>query len=365
MNVRRFRLPFLIFLVVGIGLLHFFTPGNMVFYHDTYRRLSYFPIALGAIWFGIRGGVGLAALTSVAFIPHLLIFIGSEPETYLSELTEIILYHAVGLIVGIIAGRESKLRKKYKVLSEKLQNSYQRLHQETELLIETEEQLRLSQKLSTLGQVSTSLAHEIKNPLGSIRGTAEILLDDYPKDHPKREFVDILFAETNRLDTSVNEVLQLFRKPLSEKINEDKEPLTEVIKRVSSLFESDFKNKNIKFSLKGMEHANSILIPGDRIFQILVNLVLNSLDAISRDGNIEIIIVVSSKNVHIEVHDNGVGIPLDIRDKLFEPFFSNKDGGTGLGLFISRKIARGYGGDLTIMDNKSGTALELILPMKS
>jgi hypothetical protein len=87
--MEKFKYTSLVLVVIGIGLLHFFTPGHLVFYHDTYRRLSYFPIALGGIWYGVWGGVSLALLTSIAFIPHLLIFFGEEPATYLSELTEI------------------------------------------------------------------------------------------------------------------------------------------------------------------------------------------------------------------------------------------------------------------------------------
>ena len=108
--MKKYLFIFLVLIVIGIGLLHFFTPGYQVFYHDTYRRLSYFPIVIGAIWFGVSGGLVLAVLTSIAFIPHLLLYIGKEPQTYLSELTEIILYLLAGGVVGLIAGKESRLR---------------------------------------------------------------------------------------------------------------------------------------------------------------------------------------------------------------------------------------------------------------
>ncbi len=105
---KKLLFLFLVLIVIGIGLLHFFTPGNDIFFHDTYRRLSYFPIVMGAIWFGVWGGLSLAILSSIAFIPHLLLYFGHAPQTYLSELTEIILYLAAGVVTGVIAGREAK-----------------------------------------------------------------------------------------------------------------------------------------------------------------------------------------------------------------------------------------------------------------
>ena len=175
--MRRILFAILVLVVIGIGVLHFVTPGYQIFYHDMYRRLSYFPIVLGAIWFGVWGGLMLAVMSSIAFIPHVLLYIGEGAGTYLSELTEIILYLAAGTVTGIIAGKESSLRQRYKDLSEKLEKSYDKLHRETQLLLEVEEQLSAAQKLSALGQLSASLAHEIKNPLNFVNNFSEVSVD--------------------------------------------------------------------------------------------------------------------------------------------------------------------------------------------
>ncbi len=362
--MKKFRFLILLLAVIGTGLLHFITPGHMVFYHDTYRRLSYFPIALGGIWFGVRGGLGVAAMTSVAFVPHLLLFIGKGPETYLSELTEIILYLAAGAFIGIIAGRETKLREKYRLLSEKLKKSYARLHKETELLIEVEEQLRVSQKLAELGQFSASLAHEIKNPLGSIKGTAEILLDDFPKDHPKREFVEILLKETSRLDSSVNEVLNLFRGRKVAGQDADVEPLAQVITRVMTLLESELRKKSIGFSIKGIELVNDFLVAGEKISQIFINIILNAVEAVKIGGNIKMKLRKDSDGVYIQIEDTGPGIPPRDQEKIFEAFFTKRDEGTGLGLSISRKIAESYGGSICLTNSERGACFEVFFPFE-
>ena len=356
--MRKILFIILVLIVIGIGLLHFLTPGYMIFYHDMYRRLSYFPIVLGAIWFGVWGGLLLAVMSSIAFIPHVLIYIGEGTGTYLSELTEIILYLAAGTVTGIIAGRESLLRQRYKDLSEKLEISYDKLHRETQLMLEVEEQLGAAQKLSALGQLSASLAHEIKNPLSSIKGTAEILLDEFPYDHPKREFVEILLKETTRLNNTVEEVLQFSRRGVQGGKKEDAqtEPLSGVIDRVTSLLASQLRKKNITLTVSGWEAGKTFFVAGEKLSQVFLNLILNAIDAVPKRGTISLHIKKLDNAMRVTVADNGPGIPAEEREKIFTPFFSSKEGGTGLGLSISRKIIESYGGEIAFSECEEGGA---------
>ena len=356
--MRKILFVILVLVVIGIGLLHFFTPGYLIFYHDMFRRLSYFPIVLGAIWFGVWGGLLLAVMSSIAFIPHVLIYIGEGTGTYLSELTEIVLYLAAGTVTGIIAGRESHLRQRYKELSEKLEKSYDKLHRETQLLLEVEEQLSAAQKLSALGQLSASLAHEIKNPLSSIKGTAEILLDEFPPDHPKREFVQILLKETTRLNNTVEEVLQFSRRGTQgkEKEKTKNEPLSQVIDRVTSLLASQLRKKSITLTVTGWEEGKGFFVAGEKLSQVFLNIILNAIDAAPPKGEITVETIKNAAGLAVSVKDTGAGIPDELKDKIFDPFYSNKEGGTGLGLSISRKIVESYGGSLSLSDSETGGA---------
>jgi len=363
--MRKILFTVLVLAVIGIGLLHFITPGYMIFHHDMYRRLSYFPIVLGAIWFGVWGGLILAVMSSIAFIPHVLLYIGQGPETYLSELTEIILYLAAGTVTGIIAGRESLLRRRYKELSEKLEKSYAKLHRETQLLLEVEEQLSAAQKFSALGQLSASLAHEIKNPLSSIKGTAEILLDEFPAGHPKREFVEILLKETSRLNNTVEEVLQFSRRGQkgSGKKDAATEPLSKVIDGVKSLLSNQMAKKSISFTVSGTEAGSSFYVDGDKMSQVFLNLVLNAIDAVPSRGTITVNMKKQGNVMYVNVEDNGPGVPEENNEKIFTPFYSSKDGGTGLGLSISKKIIESYGGELTVSTlEKGGSRFTVSLP---
>jgi signal transduction histidine kinase len=366
--MRKILFAILVLVVVGIGVLHFTTPGYMIFYHDMYRRLSYFPIVLGGIWFGVWGGLVLAVMSSIAFIPHVLLYIGEGTGNYLSELTEIILYLAAGTVTGIIAGRESLLRNRYKELSEKLEKSYDKLHRETQILLELEEQLSAAQKLSALGQLSASLAHEIKNPLSSIKGTAEILLDEFPKDHPKREFVEILLKETTRLNNTVEEVLQFSRRGIQggKKEETETEPLSQVIDRVTSLLASQLRKKGIKLTFNGWETGKAFHVASEKLSQVFLNIILNGIDAAPTKGEIIIETTEHAAGCTVSVKDNGNGIPDELKDKIFGAFYSTKEGGTGLGLSISKKIVESYGGTLTLSDTKTGGAcFSVFLPLQN
>lgn len=361
--MRKLIFGILLLIVIGIGLLHILTPGELLFYHDTYRRLSYFPIAVGAILFGVWGGLALAMLTSVAFIPHIILYAGEGTQAYLSELTEILLYLAVAIIIGIIASKERRMRKEYERLSKKLKESYARLHSETELLIEVEEQLKSSQKLSVLGQLSASLAHEIKNPLGSIKGTAEILLDEFPKSHPKHEFAEILLQEVDRLNTSLEAVLSYSKHPREPNRRDDWEPITRVIQQVYKLTQNRTSKKKVRFNIIENIDCNECRVDGHRYSQVLLNVLLNAVDAVATNGRVEIECQRETSWVVVSISDDGPGITDEEKQKVFDPFYSGKENGTGLGLSISKKIVEGFGGKLDIIESKwSGACFRVWIP---
>ncbi len=359
---RKALFLFLLALVVGIGLLHLFTPGHLLLYHNTYRRLSYFPIVLGGLWFGLRGGLAIAFLSSIAFIPHLLLYLGQGVQAYLSELAEILLYLAAGALVGMISGRQARLRERYRQLSEKLQASYARLHAETGQLIEAEAQLAAAQKFSALGRLSASLAHEIKNPLGSIRGSAEILADDIPAGHPKREFVDILLKETARLHHTVDDILRYSRGQGPEK-QEELEPLSAVLDHVCALLERELQKKRVTVLRRSAPEGEAFPVAAGRISQVLLNLLLNAIDAVAEGGRIWITARAAEGGCAVLVCDDGPGVADSDKERIFAPFYSGKADGTGLGLLISRKIAESCGGRLSVSDREGGGAcFTLALP---
>ncbi len=351
-KAKKIVLPCLVGMVVIIGILHYVTPGYMIFYHDTYRRLSYFPITIAAIIFGLPGGIALALLSCIGFIPHLLKFWAQGPQAYYSELSEIIFYMAAGIVMGFISSREHSLQKK-------LAHSYKRLHSQAEKLVKAEEQLGNSRKLSMLGHVSASLAHEIKNPLASIKGAAEILSDEVPEGHAKYEFIEIMKSEISRLNNSVEEVLQYCRGQQAEdKIKP--ESVSNIVTRVTALVDNKIKGKNITIINKT---RSEFVTNGNIMTQVLLNIILNSIDAVDRQGKITIDISPENSKCRIDISDNGPGMDEQIRKDLFKPFVTSKDGGTGLGLSITKKLLKSLGGSITLTKSDAkGTIFTILIP---
>ncbi|MCD4723032.1 MAG: HAMP domain-containing histidine kinase [Desulfobacula sp.] len=367
-NMKIILFFLLLVFVIVIGVLHTLTPGYMIFYHDTYRRLSYFPITIGAIFFGIRGGILLAVLSCLAFVPHLYMFWARGPQAYYSELSEIIFYLAAGVVVGLISSRKNKLKEKYKTLSEKLAGSYKRLHKQASQLVEAEKQLGESQKLSMLGHVSASLAHEIKNPLASIKGAAEILADEVPENHPKHEFIEIMRMEISRLNHSVDDVLKYCRgQQYQDKVR--KEPIEKIINQVVLLLEAGLKEKSIQVSIQIARQAesskNGFVTDEAAMIQVLMNIMINAVDAVEENGKIFIELGTYERGCLIRISDDGPGIDKNMAEKVFQSFVTFKEEGTGLGLSISKRIVESLGGKIVIEESTlGGAAFSIFLPGK-
>ena len=362
-TTRKTYIVLLLLIVVAVGLLHTFTPTDKLVLHDFYRRISYFPIVVAALLYGIRGGLFLAACTSIAFIPHLRHFYHLGPSAYLAELPEIILYFGAGIVIGAIAGREKQLRIKYQELSRQLERSYKKLHKQASALVEAEEQLHSSQKLSALGQLSASLAHEVKNPLAAIRGAVEILADDFPPQHPKHEFSEILLKETSRLSTTVEEVLRYSKQQQPLLHSPRFESLPKILERVMILLDNNFKSRNQMLTMNLDAQADTIMIDGDKMAQVFINLLLNSCEAMERNGTVEVTSMQDDTHVEIAFKDDGPGIGEEERKKIFTAFYSTKEEGTGLGLAISSRIVESYGGVLRVESRKSGTGACFIVSL--
>ncbi|MBU1195466.1 MAG: ATP-binding protein [Proteobacteria bacterium] len=349
----------LLFFVAVIGVLHTVTPGHLILYHDTYRRLSYFPIAIGAVYFGLGGGILFAVLSCMSFIPHLYMFWARVPEAYYSELSEILFYLAAGIVIGLISSRKNHLQEKYKTLSEKLAASYQRLSSQTSQLVEAEKQLGESLKLSMLGQVAASLAHEIKNPLASIKGAAEILADEVLPGHPKYEFIEIMRAEISRLNHSVEDVLKLFSgKPQQDTFA--RQEGEKIVQRVLALLETRLQQKHIQVSVLAHPDVSGFMMNEDAMIQVLMNIIINAVDAVEKNGIIQIHIKPDKKGCLVRIEDNGPGIPKADMQTVFNSFVTFKEGGTGLGLSISRKIIERLGGQIEVENSALGGAAFLI-----
>jgi signal transduction histidine kinase len=345
--MKKIVFVLMVVMVGAIGMAHYVTPGHLILFHDSFRRLSYFPIVIGAILYGVRGGLFMAVISCLSFIPHLFTFWYQGPEAYYSEFSEMFFYLMAGLVIGMISSRENRLREKYRALSEQLATSYKRLHEQAGQLVEAEAELGQARKLSLLGHLSASLAHEIKNPLASIKGAAEILADEVDREHPKHEFVDIMTSEISRLNNSVEEVLAYCRGQQT-KADDRGTSMGQVLDQTLQVLAPQLREKSVDIEVRADEAARAYEVPAAPLTQVLMNLLLNGVEAVPPRGKIKISLTRQAAGLDIQVDDSGPGVSETDYDEVFRSFVTFKEGGTGLGLSISQKILQRLGGLISV-----------------
>lgn len=360
MKPATFRTGLLAISILCISLLHYFTPLRLHYLHDIFQRFYYLPIILSGLWFGFRGGLACAMLVSVAYAPHILFQWGGEFVVEIEKYLEIVMYNVVGGVTGLLAQREQERSMELQRTAEGLEESCKQLRTQSERIIAIEEQLRRSEKLSTLGEMAAVLAHEIRNPLGSIRGTAEILRDDYRPGDPKHEFIEIQIKETERLNHVVEDFLRLARPQAS---TMRLCSLREELETIITLTTRDAGQRGVCLDFQKPADELAITGDGEKLRQAFLNIVINALQATPRNGKVSVSALCTGNHCEISFHDSGPGIAADVIEHIFEPFFTTKPDGTGLGLAVAKKIVEAHGGTLTVESKEgNGTAVVVRLP---
>lgn len=220
-----------------------------------------------------------------------------------------------------------------------------------------------TEKLSALGRMAAGIAHEINNPLAGVLLYSTNLLKKAPEEGPFKEGLEIIIQETLRCKTIIQDLLE-FSRP-----SEPKAFLTninKVIVKALHLLDNEFRLHHIRLEVDFAKQLPEILIDENQIEQILVNLLLNAIQAIEGQGRVTVRTYVTPdrKNVAMEVSDTGCGIPPENMSKIFEPFFSTKPKGTGLGLAVTYGIVQKHGGKIyAFSEPKQGTRFIVEFPI--
>lgn len=224
-----------------------------------------------------------------------------------------------------------------------------------------EEVLHRQDKLAAVGQLAAGVAHEIRNPLTSMRGYAEFLqLDE--KDPERLEFLNIILDEIERVNTIVEDFLVL-AKPKAVELEEKN--IVPVIKTVISMQEFEAIKKNVRLHFDCEQKNILINCDENRLKQVFLNFIKNAIEAMPNGGDLYVKAMIHDNNVQISIQDTGVGIPKEQLKKLGEPFFTTKKQGHGLGLMMSFKIIEGHQGKVFVESElNKGTTFNILLPAK-
>jgi two-component system, NtrC family, sensor histidine kinase HydH len=345
--------------ILLITLAHYATGSAYHWAHDVFRRLYYIPIVLGAFLFGLRGALSASVLTSIVYAPHAFSSQHHfDPGASTEKLLEMLLYNVMGYITGMLADREHRERMAQETIARQLAESLEEL----KLM---EEQLVRAGKLRALGEMTAGLAHEINNPLASLKGAAEILSDEIRPDSPRRPMIDILTRELDRLSALLGRFMS-FARPLPFCITQIS--LRELIEPVVSLMEAQARKQNVRieFDPAGADAA----IRGDKqqVTSVLMNLLINAIQAMPSGGSVRIRTQRVSRARRqygvITLQDTGPGVPDELKDKIFNPFVTTKEQGSGLGLAIAARVVDAHDGLIELRDAQGGGAeFTILLPI--
>jgi len=228
-----------------------------------------------------------------------------------------------------------------------------------------EEELRRADRLRSLGELSAGIAHEIRNPLTGIATTAQVLKERLAGDVDKERFVAVILEEIARLDGIIKSLLN-FARPIAPRPSEI--ALASLIEDALELLADKARERGVNVHFENRLRDDRCVLDGDQIKQVVLNIALNGIEASARGGQVSVVAreAANPAFIEIELADSGTGIPDEIADKLYNPFFTTKAEGTGMGLSISRKIAESHGGRIYHRSTPgNGTSFFIDLPRKT
>ncbi len=347
--------------ILVIGVLHYGTGSEHGWAHNVLRRLYYLPIVVAAIGLGLRGGLSASLVVSLSYLPHAFLHgehlehlghLGhADPAGTLEKALEIVLYNAVGIVAGVLADAERKRRVELRRALEEQQR--------------LQRQLVRAGRLSALGQVVAGVAHEVRNPLHALKGTAEIVDPLIDSDQPERRMWQLHLAELERLEKVADRFLSFARPTPLETGPLD---IRRVAERLVELAEADGRKKGISIKLDLPDGPVMVLGDQDQLAQVGLNIVLNAFAAIDKDGGT--IRVRAARAVQFDqgimqaliIENDGPPIAPTELEHLFDPFYSANNEGLGLGLSISERIVEQHGGYIEAANAGLGVTFTICLP---
>ncbi|TNE84840.1 MAG: hypothetical protein EP330_27950 [Deltaproteobacteria bacterium] len=334
--------------VVLVTALHYGAPHHAAWMHSVARRGFYVPILLAAALAGIPGGLTAALTAIVLYLPHALgygvhhVDPGGSSEKWL----EMGFYLVLGGLAGAVAERAQRDRERQAELVAELSSTLEQVQAK-------DAQLERASRLEALGQLSAGLAHEIKNPLHAMRGTAEIVLDVVPEDAEERPLAEALITEIDRLSTVLQRFLDYARSADAERSPLD---VAEVTAHVADLLRAQAGKQGTAVVLEGA--SAEVVANRDQLVQVALAIAINGLQALEQGGRLTL----RSEPGALVVENDGPLIEEALLERIFDPFVSTRDTGTGLGLSTAWRIVDDHGGRIEVENLDDGVRFAIRLP---
>lgn len=343
--------------VLVIGILHYSTGSEHHWIHDVLRRCYYVPILFAAFMQGTKGGVTIALVASLTYAPHAFFLEapGHDPESALNKALEIALYNVIGVLAGVLADRESRRRAQ-------VQDAYEKQQRMGEQLVR-------AGRLAALGELVAGIAHELKNPLHTIKGTAEIVDEIVPKDREQAAMWTLHRQEIERLERIAERFLSFARPSAVDLV---RVRLGDLYARVAELLHARSKSSpGVRLTVDPIaedDASTMVRIDRDQIAQAVLNIAGNAMQAMRGGGELRLRMGIERGErpaTTIRLANDGPAIPEKDLERIFDPFYTRADRGTGLGLPIAERIAEAHGGFVRAenLGYERGVAFTIVVPL--
>jgi two-component system, NtrC family, sensor histidine kinase HydH len=334
----------LLVVVILVALLHYATTSNgQLLLHEISQRLYYLPIVYAAYRFGIKGAVGLALLSGTMHLLHIAEHATAPAASILNQYAEVLMFQIVGVSTGLLATAEQQQRRRAEQTSVELATAYHKLQETVGLLTR-------AAKLQSVGEMAAAITHEVRNPLGAIKGAIEILEEEIAPTSPRYQFVDLIQREVERLNNLVSNFLRFAKPQPTEKFPTN---LNAAIQAVVNLADTQTKKTNIQIITALDPNLRPVMIDVEQCKQVLLNLVLNAIQAMPQGGQVTITSRQLPTTIEISIADQGTGIDPSHQARIFDPFFTTKPTGSGLGLAIAEQLINQNQGSIRLASSNS------------
>jgi len=347
---------YVVFLKIALATLLVDHTGELAI-NSYYYPIYFLPILTAAEYFGPWATLLWTTLASAAYCSNL--YPGLHPEIREFEITSenyellairILFFFLAAMEVNRYVVESRRQTRRYQELAETLAETNRRLEQ-------AQAEARRSERLAALGQLSAGLAHEIRNPLGVIKGSAEMLTQKLGESNPlAAELAGYISTETNRLSALVTRFLD-FARPLHAELAPQN--ITTVLDRALTDVVTLWKGAPVRIEKSYEPNLPPIPLDESLSEQAFVNIVQNAYDAMGASGGVLRVKVRTSnmggrEGLEVRIEDTGPGIPVELREQIFNPFVTTKKTGVGLGLSIVSKIVDGHHGFIRVEDAGAG-----------
>jgi signal transduction histidine kinase len=338
--------------LVVIVALHVVSDPMQHALHDFLFKVTYLPLVLAGWWFHLRGGLVASGVMGAFSLTHYYAQLEGH-HTFGSVVADIALYFVVALTTGLLSERRDQALARAEAQAREIEAN-------ARAILSAEQAMRRSEHLRALGELAAGMAHEIRNPLGGIRGAAEVLVKPETKPEARAEFGKLLEDEVTRLDRVVGNFLDFARPPAAEFARVRP---AEVVDAVFLLLSTAARSHGV-----GTENSvpRDVEVRADPAFlrQILLNLCLNAVQAQeSRGGLVRVSSSAEGDRVFVDVEDKGPGVAADLRGRLFDPYVTGRDGGSGLGLPVAARLAETMSGRVELVrTGDEGSVFRVTLP---